>query len=71
MSIVDKQKQARRVITRLRSPFGALLLALNPGGVAAYRRIATENVITVRLVGEITPVVLNKLIDGVKILDVL
>jgi hypothetical protein len=46
MSIVDKQKQARRVISRLRIPFGALLLAPNPGGVAAYRRIATENVIT-------------------------
>jgi hypothetical protein len=38
--------------------------------VAAYRRVAAESLITVQ-VEDITPAVLNKLADGVRVLDVL
>ena len=47
-----------QVIARLRQPFGALLLTPNLSDVAAYRRVATESLITVR-VGEVTPMILN------------
>ena len=66
----DKQTQALRVIARLRQPFGALLLTPDLNGVAAYRRIAAENLITVQ-VEDITSAVLNKLVDSVRALDVL
>ena len=66
----DKQVLALQVITRLRQPFGALLLTSDPGNVAAYRRVAAESLITVQ-VEEITPTMLDKLIDNVRVLDVL
>ena len=66
----DKLNRALQMIARLKQPFGALLLAENPGKVAAYRRVAAETLITVQ-VEEITPAVLNKLISNVRILDVL
>jgi hypothetical protein len=69
-SQTDKQMLALRVIARLRQPFGALLLTPNLGNVAAYRRVAAESLITVR-VEDITAVVLNKLVDSVRVLDVL
>ena len=66
----DKQMRALQVIARLRQPFGALLLTPNLSNVAAYRRVATESLITVQ-VEEITPAILNKLVDSVRTLDVL
>ncbi|KAF8547212.1 hypothetical protein OG21DRAFT_1472561 [Imleria badia] len=66
----DKQMRAFQVIARLRRPFGALLLTPNLGSVAAYRRVASESLITVQ-VEEITPTILNKLVDSVRVLDVL
>ena len=66
----DKQMCALRVITRLRRPFGALLLTPDLSNVAAYRRVAAESLITVQ-VEDITPAVLNKLINSVCVLDVL
>ena len=49
----------------------SLLLTPNLLNVAAYRRIATESLITVQ-VDEITPAMLNKLVvDSVRTLDVL
>ena len=57
-------------LARLRQPFGALLLASNTWNVAEYRRVATENPITVR-VQEITSATLNELTQGVRMLDVL
>ena len=66
----DKQLLAFQVLARLRQPFGALLLTPSSGGVAAYRRVAPESLITVR-VEEITPAILDKLIDSVRVLDVL
>ena len=66
----DKEILALQALNRLRQPFGALLLAPSSGNVAAYRRVAPESLITVQ-VEEITPVVLDKLIDSVRVLDVL
>ena len=65
----DKLIRALQMIARLKQPFGALLLANNPGKVAAYRRVAAETLITVKL--EITPTVLKKLVSSVRVLDVL
>ena len=70
LSQTDKQMRALQVVARLRQPFGALLLTPNLSNVAAYRRVAAESLITVQ-VEEITPTILNKLIDGVCTLDVL
>ncbi|KAF8129297.1 hypothetical protein EV363DRAFT_1400038 [Boletus edulis] len=69
LSQTDKQTRALHMLARLSQPFGALLLTPS-GNVAAYRRVATERAITVQ-VEEITPAVLNKLIEGVSVLDVL
>ena len=57
-------------LARLRQPFGALLLAPTRRNVAEYKRIATENPISVQ-VQEITSATLNELIQGVRVLDVL
>jgi hypothetical protein len=70
LSHTDKQMRALQVIARMRQPFGALLLTPNLGNVSAYRRVAAESLITVQ-VEDITPAVLNKLIDSVRVLDVL
>ena len=70
LSPTERQVRALQVIGRLTQPFGALLLTPNLGNVAAYRRVATESLITVQ-VEEITPMILNKLIDSVRTLDVL
>jgi hypothetical protein len=70
ISPMDKEMRALRLIARLRRPFGALLLTPNLGNVAAYSRVAAESLITVQ-VEDITPAILNKLVDTVCILDVL
>ncbi|KAF8129255.1 hypothetical protein EV363DRAFT_1169375 [Boletus edulis] len=69
VSETGKQTRALRMLARLTQPFGALLLTPS-SSVAAYRRVATESLITVQ-VEEITQAVLNKLIEGVSVLDVL
>lgn len=71
MSEAEKQIRACRAIARLKRPFGALLLTPTLDSVAAYKRIATESLITVQVAEEMTLTVLNKLVDGVRILDVL
>ena len=70
LSQTDKQMRVLQVIARLMQPFGALLLTPHRSNVAAYRRVATESLITVQ-VAEITPMMLNSLADSVRILDVL
>jgi hypothetical protein len=70
VSPTDKDIRALQVIARLSQPFGALLLTPNLSNVAAYRRVAAESLITVQ-VEEITPAILNKLVDSVRTLDVL
>ena len=67
--LTNKEMRALRVVARLSEPFGALLLAENPGGIA-YRRVAAETLITVKL-KEITPEVLNTLVSSVRVLEVL
>ena len=61
---------ASSVIGRMRQPFGALLLTPDTGNVNAYRRVAAESLITVRI-GNITPEILDELADSVCVLDVL
>ncbi|KAF8557067.1 TPR-like protein [Imleria badia] len=72
VSQTEKQLHALQVIARLTKPFGALLLTPHLGNVAAYRRIAAESQIRVTVeVEEITPTVLNKLLDSLGIVDIL
>jgi hypothetical protein len=68
VSQADKRTQAFRLIARLKQPFGALLLT--PHGSNAYRRVAAESLIIVH-VEEVTPTILNQLVDSVRTLDVL
>ena len=68
--LTNKEMRALRVVARLSQPFGALLLAENPGGIATYQRVAAETLITVKL-EEMTPEVLNTLISSVHVLEVL
>ena len=70
VSPMAKQMQALRLIARLRQPFSALLLTPTRENVAEYRRVAAGRLITVQ-VEEITPTILDKLIHGVRMLDVL
>ncbi|KAN0101238.1 hypothetical protein V8E55_001222 [Tylopilus felleus] len=69
-SLPDIRIRALQMIARLKQPFGALLLAEDPGKVAAYRRVAPETLITAML-EEVTPTVLKKLISSLSVLDVL
>ena len=69
-SQTDKQTRVLQFLARLRQPFGALLLTPAPDDATAYRRVAAECKITVQ-VNEATPAVLDKLVDSVRILDVL
>jgi hypothetical protein len=70
VSQTEKQMRALQTIARLGQPFGALLLTPHRSNVAAYRRVAAESLITVQI-EEITPTILNKLVDSVRTLDVL
>ena len=70
LSPENKRIRALQMIPRLKQPFGALLLAENRGKVATYRRVATETLITVKLV-KMTPAVLKKLVSSVRVLEVL
>ena len=70
LSPSEMQTRALQVIARLRQPFGALLLTPHPGSVASYRRVAAESLITIQ-VEEITPTMLDKVINSVRTLDVL
>ena len=67
---MDKQTRVYQFLARLRRPFGALLLTPTRRNVAEYKRIATESVIKVQ-VEEITLAMLNELMRGVEMLDVL
>ena len=70
LSPLEMQMRALQLIARLRQPFGALLLTPHPRSMAAYRRVAAESLITMQ-VEEITPTMLDKLINSVRTLDVL
>ncbi|KAF8427612.1 hypothetical protein L210DRAFT_3565025 [Boletus edulis BED1] len=64
---MDRHTAALQLIARLRQPFGALLLTPMRQDVAGYRRVASENLITVQ-VQEDMP--LDDLIDSIRVLDV-
>ena len=69
-SPTEKRAHALRLIARLKQPFGALLFTPTRQNVEEYRRVASESLITVQ-VEELTSMVLTKLIEGARTLDVL
>ena len=70
LPLTEKRARALRFIARLKQPFGALLFTPTRQNVEEYRRVASESLITVQ-VEELTSMVLNKLIEGARTLDVL
>ena len=70
LSPSEKQTRVLQFIARLRRPFGALLLTPTCRNVNEYRRVAAESLITVQ-VEDLTPAILDKLVQGVRMLDVL
>ena len=70
MSPEEKQMRVLQFMARLRRPFGALLFTPTRRNMDECRRVAAESLITV-CVEEMTPVILDKLIQGVRVLDVL
>ena len=70
MSPSEKQMRVLQFIVRLRKPFGALLLTATHRNKDEYRRVAAESLITVQ-VEEITPEILDKLMNSVRTSDVL
>ncbi|KAF8423147.1 hypothetical protein L210DRAFT_3570785 [Boletus edulis BED1] len=67
---MDRETGARRLAARLRQPFGALLLTLEPMGRRAidYKRVAADSLITVQFQENIS---LADILDHVRVLDVL
>ena len=67
---MDRETRARRLVARLRQPFGALLVTLGPTGRRAvdYRRVAAESMITVQIQESVS---LADLLDNVRTIDVL
>ena len=67
---MDRETRARRLVARLRQPFGALLLTLATTGrrAADYRRVAADSMITVQFQENIS---LADLLDNIRTLDVL
>lgn len=65
---VDKDTRARRLVARLRQPFGALLLAPTGGRDGDYKRVAADGLITVRFQENVS---LTDILNNVHILDVL
>ena len=70
LSPSEKQTRILQFIARLKQPFGALLLTPTRRNVDEYRRVAAESLITVQ-VEDLTPAILDKLVQGVRMLDVL
>ena len=67
---MDKETRARRLVARLRQPFGALLLAQASSGRRGmdYRRVAADSLITVQIQENVS---LTDLLENVRTLDVL
>ena len=67
---MDREMRARRLVARLRQPFGALLVTLASTGRRAvdYRRVAADSMITVRFQENVS---LTDLLDNVCTIDVL
>ena len=67
---VDRGTRARRLVARLRQPFGALLVTpvSTSRRVPDYRRVAADSLITVRFQDNVS---LTDILDNVRTLDVL
>ena len=68
VSLTDKPTQILSFISRLRKPFGALLLTPTRQNVSEYRRVATDSLIRVEIQKDAS---LEMLIDNSQALDVL
>lgn len=68
VSLTDKPTQILSFISRLRKPFGALLLTPTRQNVPEYRRVATDSLIRVEIQKDAS---LEMLIDNSQVLDVL
>ncbi|KAF8122600.1 hypothetical protein EV363DRAFT_1091432, partial [Boletus edulis] len=70
MTPMDKETRARRLVARLRQPFGALLVTLASTGrrTMDFRRVAADSLITVQLQDSVS---LADILDNVRTLDVL
>ncbi|KAF8122975.1 hypothetical protein EV363DRAFT_1229696 [Boletus edulis] len=67
-SLTDRQMQVLQFVARVRQPFGALLVTPTLDNVKAYRRIAVDSLITVRIQEDVE---LDDLIPNVQVLDML
>ena len=65
---VDRETRAWQLVTRLRQPFGALLLTLASHRRMEYRRVAADSMITVQIQKDVP---LKDVLDNVRVLDVL
>jgi hypothetical protein len=67
---MDRETRARRLVARLRQPFGALLVTLVSTGRRAvdYRRVAADSMITVQFQEDVS---LADLLENVRTIDVL
>ena len=67
---MDKDTRARRLVARLRQPFGALLLTLASEGRRGmdYRRVAADSLITVQIQESVS---LTDILDNVRTFDIL
>ena len=68
---LDKPLRVLQFVARLKRPFGAPLLTPTCRNVDEYRRVAAESLITAQLPGELTPAILERLVQVVRTLDVL
>ncbi|KAF8127261.1 hypothetical protein EV363DRAFT_1173089 [Boletus edulis] len=70
MPSMDKETRARRLVARLRQPFGALLVTLASTGrrTMDYRRVAADSLITAQFQEGVS---LADILDNVRVLDVL
>ena len=67
---IDRETRARRLIARLRQPFGALLVRLASAGqrTVDYKRVAADSMITVEFRENVS---LAYILDNVRTIDVL
>ena len=70
MESTDRETRARRLVARLRQPFGALLVRLASAGqrTVDYKRVAADSMITVQFRESVS---LADLLDNVRTIDVL
>ena len=68
MAPMDRETRARRLVARLRQPFGALLLASAGQRAVDYKRVAADSMITVKLQENVS---FADFLENVRTVDVL